>query len=161
MQDRKGEHTQLLAELRAQGYLRVRVNGEVHALDDNLKLDARKKHTLEAVVDRFRIKEDLRLRLAESLETTLALADGLAILAPLKDDKDDNAIEDILFSSKYSCPVCSHAVTELTPRLFSFNSPQGACTTCDGLGGDQFIDCLLYTSPSPRDRTRSRMPSSA
>ncbi len=157
VQDRKGEHTQLLAELRAQGYLRVRVNGEVHALDDNLKLDARKKHTLEAVVDRFRIKEDLRLRLAESLETTLALADGLAILAPLKDDrkehgkddKDDNAIEDILFSSKYSCPVCSHAVTELTPRLFSFNSPQGACTTCDGLGGDQFIDeNKVITDPS-------------
>jgi len=143
VQDRKGEHTQMLAELRAQGYLRVRVDGEVHALDDNLKLDARKKHTVEAVIDRFRIKEDLRLRLAESLETTLGLADGIAILAPLQDGRDDDTndtIEEILFSSKYSCPVCSHAVTELTPRLFSFNSPQGACGTCDGLGGDQFID---------------------
>ncbi len=140
VQDRKGEHTQMLAELRAQGYLRVRVDGEVHALDDNLKLDARKKHTVEAVVDRFRIKEDLRLRLAESLETALGLADGIAILAPLDSDDSDDPVEEILFSSKYSCPVCSHAVTELTPRLFSFNSPQGACSTCDGLGGDQFID---------------------
>jgi excinuclease ABC subunit A len=137
VQDRKGEQTQLLTELRAQGYLRVRVDGQVLPLDDNLTLDARKKHTLEAVVDRFRIKEDLRLRLAESLETTLALADGIAILAPMDEDTD---LEEILFSSKYSCPVCSHAVTELSPRLFSFNSPQGACPTCDGLGGDQFID---------------------
>lgn len=146
VQDRKGEHMQLLAELRAQGYLRVRVDGQVLSLDDSLKLDARKKHTLEAVIDRFRIKEDLRLRLAESLETTLALADGIAILAPMDEDTD---LEEILFSSKYSCPICSHAVTELSPRLFSFNSPQGACPTCDGLGGDQFIDeSKVITDPA-------------
>ncbi len=146
VQDRKGEHTQLLAQLRSQGYLRVRIDGEVHPLDDNIKLDARRKHSLEVVVDRFRIKEDLGLRLAESLETTLTLADGIAILAPM--DADDQQ-EDLIFSSKYSCPVCDHAVTELTPRLFSFNSPQGACESCDGLGGDQFIDPdKVITDPS-------------
>ncbi|OED36313.1 excinuclease ABC subunit A [Chromatiales bacterium (ex Bugula neritina AB1)] len=137
VQDRKGEHTQLLSELRSQGYMRVRIDGEVHALDDNIKLDARRKHTLEAVVDRFRIKSDLRLRLAESLETTLGLADGLAILSPMD---NDTTVEELIFSSKYSCPVCDHTVAELTPRLFSFNNPQGACDVCDGLGADQFID---------------------
>ncbi len=138
VKDRKGEHSQLLTELRAQGYLRVRIDGAVHPLDESITLDARKKHTLEAVIDRFSIKEDLRLRLAESLETTLALADGLAIVAPLEATIDGP--KELLFSNKYSCPICSHAVTELSPRLFSFNSPQGACDTCDGLGGDQFID---------------------
>lgn len=146
VQDRKGEHTQLLSQLQAQGYLRVRIDGQVHTLDDTIKLDARRKHSLEAVVDRFRIKQDLRLRLAESLETTLALADGLAILAPMEEGDEQ---EELIFSSKYSCPVCDHAVSELTPRLFSFNSPQGACGTCDGLGGDQFIDPdKVITDPS-------------
>ncbi len=137
VQDRKGEHTQLLSELRSQGFVRVRIDGEVHPLDDNIKLDARRKHTVEAVVDRFRIKSDLRLRLAESLETTLALADGIAVLSPMD---DETTAGELIFSSKYSCPVCDHSVAELTPRLFSFNNPQGACATCDGLGADQFID---------------------
>ncbi len=138
VRDRKGEHTQLLTELRSQGYLRVRINGEVHTLDESITLDAKRKHTVEAVIDRFRIKDDLRLRLAESLETALRLSDGIAILAPM--DEPDSTDEELLFSSKYSCPVCAHAVTELTPRLFSFNSPHGACEVCDGLGGDQYID---------------------
>lgn len=147
VKDRKGEHSQLLTELRAQGYLRVRIDGAVHPLDESITLDARKKHTLEAVIDRFSIKEDLRLRLAESLETALALADGLAIVAPLEADENNPA--ELLFSNKYSCPVCNHAVTELSPRLFSFNSPHGACTACDGLGGDQFVDPdKLITDPS-------------
>jgi len=140
VQERKGEHTQLLAELRAQGYLRVRIDGVIHTLDDSIKIDSRRKHTIEAVIDRFRIKADLRLRLAESIETALALADGLAILAPMDDADDAPGFEEILFSSKYSCPICSHAVSELSPRLFSFNGPQGACESCDGLGGNQFID---------------------
>lgn len=147
VQERKGEHSQLLAELRSQGYLRVRIDGEVHPLDESITLDARRKHTLEAVIDRFSIKDDLALRLAESLETALGLADGLAIVAPLDADKDN--IEELLFSNKYSCPICNHAVTELSPRLFSFNGPQGACTSCDGLGGDHFIDPdKLITDPS-------------
>ena len=147
VQDRKGEHSQLLTELRAQGYLRVRIDGSVHPLDESIALDARKKHTVEAVIDRFSIKDDLRLRLAESLETALALANGLAIIAPLDAGQDSPA--DLLFSNKYSCPICDHAVTELSPRLFSFNSPQGACEACDGLGGDQFVDPdKLITEPS-------------
>ena len=138
IRDRKGEHTQTLTELRTQGYLRARIDGEVHTLDESITLDAKRKHTIEAVVDRFKIKQDLRLRLAESLETALRLSDGIAVLASM--EKDNAATEELLFSNKYSCPVCAHAVTELTPRLFSFNSPHGACEVCDGLGGDQYID---------------------
>lgn len=136
IKDRKGEHTQTLTELRSQGYLRVRVNGEVVPLDESIKINAKKKNTIEAVIDRFKIKPDLRLRLAESLETALRLSDGIAIIASMDDDDTD----ELLFSNRYSCPVCAHAVTELTPRLFSFNSPHGACEICDGLGGDQYID---------------------
>ncbi|MEM7258964.1 MAG: excinuclease ABC subunit UvrA, partial [Pseudomonadota bacterium] len=135
---RKGEHTQLLLELRSKGYLRVRIDGEVCPLDESISLDAKKNHTIEVVVDRFSIKEDTRLRLAESLETSLALSDGLAILAPLK--ADDDSFSERLFSNRYSCPLCDHSLPELSPRLFSFNGPQGACEVCDGLGGDQFID---------------------
>jgi len=136
IKDRKGEHTQTFAELRSQGYLRVRINGEVVALDESIQLNAKKKSTIEVVIDRFKIKQDLRLRLAESLETALRLSDGIAIIAAM----DNNDTEELLFSNRYSCPVCAHAVTELTPRLFSFNSPHGACEVCDGLGGDQYID---------------------
>ncbi len=136
--DRKGEHSQQLTELRAKGYLRVRIDGEVHPLDESITLDAKKKHTIEVVVDRFSIKEDLRLRLTESLETSLTLAEGLAIVAPL--NPEDKSLKEKLLSNKYSCPMCDHSVPELSPRLFSFNSPQGACGVCDGLGGDQVID---------------------
>lgn len=141
VRDRKGEHTQTLTELRSQGYLRARVDGEVLTLDESITLDAKRKHTIEAVIDRFKIKDDLRLRLAESLETALRLSDGIAILASMENEQgNDKNSEELLFSNKYSCPVCAHAVTELTPRLFSFNSPHGACEVCDGLGGDQYID---------------------
>ncbi len=136
IKDRKGEHTQTLNELRSQGYLRVRINGEVVTLDESIQINAKKKNTIEAVIDRFKIKQDLRLRLAESLETALRLSDGIAIIASMDDDESG----ELLFSNRYSCPVCAHAVTELTPRLFSFNSPHGACEVCDGLGGDQYID---------------------
>lgn len=138
IKDRKGEHTQTLTELRSQGYLRARINGEVLTLDESITLNAKKKHTIEAVIDRFKIKDDLRLRLAESLETALRLSDGIAVLAPMESTSETT--DELLFSNKYSCPVCAHAVTELTPRLFSFNSPHGACEVCDGLGGDQYID---------------------
>jgi len=137
VKDRKGEHTQTLKELQSQGYLRVRIDGTVHTLDESIQIDAKRKHTIEAVIDRFKIKDDLRLRLAESLETALRLSDGIAVISPM--DESDNT-EELTFSNKYSCPVCAHAVTELTPRLFSFNSPHGACDKCDGLGGDQYID---------------------
>ena len=137
VRDRKGEHTQLLTELRSQGYLRARIDGTVQTLDESITLDPKRKHTIEVVVDRFRIKQDLRLRLAESLETAIGLSGGTAVLAPMD---EDSKTDELLFSNQYSCPVCDHAVTELTPRLFSFNSPHGACDVCDGLGGDQFID---------------------
>ena len=147
IKDRKGEHTQTLTELRSQGYLRVRINGEVVALDESIRLNAKKKSTIEVVIDRFKIKQDLRLRLAESLETALRLSDGIAIIAAM----DNNDSEELLFSNRYSCPVCAHAVAELAPRLFSFNSPHGACEVCDGLGGDQYIDEDKVIS----DRTKS------
>jgi excinuclease ABC subunit A len=136
IQNRKGEFSQLLKSLQAQGYLRLRVNGEVVSLTPELQLDKRKKHTVEVVVDRFKGSSDIGLRLAESFETALQLSDGLAILAPM----DAAQGEDMLFSSRFSCPRCGYSVPELTPRLFSFNSPLGACENCDGLGLDQYFD---------------------
>ncbi|MGV6851388.1 MAG: excinuclease ABC subunit UvrA [bacterium] len=136
IRDRKGEHLQVFAELRAQGYVRVRVNGYVYDLDEVPKLELHKKHTIEAVIDRFKVKEGLQQRLAESFETALTLADGLAIIAGM----DGELEPELLFSSQYSCPSCGYALTELEPRLFSFNNPAGACPACDGLGIDQFFD---------------------
>jgi excinuclease ABC subunit A len=136
VRERKGEHAQVFEQLRAQGYVRVRVNGTLHEIDAVPPLALRQKHTIEAVVDRFKPREDLRQRLAESFETALKLGDGMAIVQSL----DDAAAEPLLFSSKYSCPVCDYALPELEPRLFSFNSPLGACPTCDGLGVTQFFD---------------------
>jgi len=138
VRNRKGEHVQVLQELRAQGFVRARVNGEVIDLDDELpKLELRHKHTIEAVVDRFRVREDLAQRLAESFETALALADNLAVAAPMDSDSD---IEELLFSARYACPVCDYSLPELEPRMFSFNNPNGACETCDGLGVKQYFD---------------------
>jgi excinuclease ABC subunit A len=136
VRERKGEHAQVFEQLRAQGYVRVRVNGTLHEIDAVPPLALRQKHTIEAVVDRFKPREDLRQRLAESFETALKLGDGMAIVQSL----DDATTEPLLFSSKYSCPVCDYALPELEPRLFSFNSPIGACPTCDGLGVTQFFD---------------------
>ena len=134
--DRKGEHVQLMADLMAQGFIRARINGEVYELDQPPTLDLRKKHRIDAIVDRFKVKEDIRLRLAESFETALRLADGVARIAFM----DDDGQEEITFSDRFACNICGYSLTELEPRLFSFNNPSGACPTCDGLGVKQFFD---------------------
>ncbi len=134
--DRKGEHVQLMADLQAQGFVRARIDGEIYELDQPPELDLRKKHTIEAIVDRFKVKDDLRLRLAESFETALRLADGVARIAWMNDSKQ----EEIIFSDRFACNICGYSLTELEPRLFSFNNPSGACPGCDGLGVKQFFD---------------------
>jgi excinuclease ABC subunit A len=203
VQGRKGEHVKVLEELRAQGYVRARVNGEVIELDQVPDLELRKKHTIEAVIDRFKVRPDLKQRLADSFETALRLSDGLARIAFMDDVQDvlvsrehmdvrsdqgqdvlvsrehmdvrsdqgqdvlvsrehmdvrsdqgqdvlvsrehmdvrsDRRQDELIFSAKYACPVCNYSLTELEPRLFSFNNPVGACPTCDGLGVRQFFD---------------------
>ena len=139
VQNRKGEHVQLLTDLQSQGFVRARIDGEVYELDDPPKLDLRRKHTIEVVVDRFKVREDMALRLAESFETTLKLADGLAKIAPMN-GKGNGKGEELLFSDRFACPICSYSIQELEPRLFSFNNPVGACPSCDGLGVRQFFD---------------------
>lgn len=134
--ERKGEHQKLLTELLAQGFIRARIDGEIFELDDAPDLELHKKHTIEAVVDRFKVKEDMELRLAESFETALRLSDGLARVAYM-DNKDQ---DELIFSANFACPECGHSIQELEPRLFSFNNPVGACPTCDGLGMEQFFD---------------------
>ena len=134
--ERKGEHVQLMADLQAQGFIRARIDGEIYELDQPPALDLRKKHNIDAIVDRFKVKEDLRLRLAESFETTLRLADGVARIAYM----DDEDAAEIVFSDRFACNHCGYSLTELEPRLFSFNNPSGACPTCDGLGVKQFFD---------------------
>jgi excinuclease ABC subunit A len=136
VQDRKGEHIQLLADLRAKGFVRARINGEIVELDDPPKLDLRRKHSIDVVVDRFKVREDLSLRLAESFETALGIADGVARIAWM--DKPEHA--ELVFSDKFACTECGYALAELEPRLFSFNNPVGACAACDGLGVKQFFD---------------------
>src|ERR1700758_373222 len=133
IRERKGEHVQVFEQLRAQGFVRARVDGAVYDLDAVPPLTLRQKHTIEAVIDRFRPREDIKQRLAESFETALRLGDGLAIVV----DMDDAKASEQLYSSRYSCPVCDYSLPELEPRLFSFNSPVGACPTCDGLGVTQ------------------------
>ncbi len=133
---RKGEHHKLLESMRAQGYLRARINGEIHDLDALPTLDPKRKHHIEIVIDRFKVREDLRSRLAESFETATELADGLALIAWM--DEPERA--PLVFSARYACPVCGYALRELEPRLFSFNNPAGACPTCDGLGVHQYFD---------------------
>ncbi len=136
VKERKGEHVKLLQELLAQGFLRARIDGEVIELDSPPPLDLRRKHTIEVVVDRFKVRDDLGLRLAESFETALKLADGIARVAFL--DEPERA--ELLFSAGFACPVCGYSLSELEPRLFSFNNPVGACPACDGLGVKQFFD---------------------
>ncbi|MFT3757063.1 MAG: excinuclease ABC subunit UvrA [Pseudoxanthomonas sp.] len=136
IRERKGEHAQVFEQLRAQGFVRVRVDGVVHEIDAVPPLALRVKHTIEAVIDRFRPRADLKQRLSESFETALKLGDGMVSVMSL--DKPDAA--PLLFSSKYSCPVCDYSLPELEPRLFSFNSPVGACPACDGLGVAEFFD---------------------
>ncbi|TDB55825.1 excinuclease ABC subunit UvrA [Photorhabdus khanii] len=136
VKERKGEHTKLLDNLAAQGYIRARIDGEVCDLSDPPKLELQKKHTIEVVIDRFKVRTDLAQRLAESFETALELSGGTAIVA----DMDDNKAEELIFSANFACPACGYSMSELEPRLFSFNNPAGACPTCDGLGIQQFFD---------------------
>ncbi|WP_028301443.1 excinuclease ABC subunit UvrA [Oceanospirillum beijerinckii] len=132
---RKGEHLNLFGELKGQGFVRVRINEKVYDLDELPVLDKNKKHTTEVVVDRIKVRDDQQQRLAESFETALQLADGLAIVHFMDGEQDD-----ITFSSKFACPECGYSIQELEPRLFSFNNPAGACQTCDGLGTHQFFN---------------------
>jgi len=134
---RKGEHLQLLDDLRAQGFIRARINGELYELDEPPTLDLRKKHTIEVIVDRFKIRDDISLRLSESFETALRIADGIAIAASLENNQE------IIFSERYACTQCGYSLTELEPRIFSFNNPKGACPGCDGLGVRQHFDPQL------------------
>lgn len=167
VRDRKGEHLQVFEQLRAQGYVRARVDGVLHELETVPALGLRQKHTIEAVIDRFRPKADLKQRLAESFETALRLGEGIVKVVDLDDGQDnpsarsgdsassnnrgathisgrakatDAKSSETLFSSRYSCPICDYSLSELEPRLFSFNSPNGACPSCDGLGVNQMFD---------------------
>ena len=137
VRNRKGEHLQLFEELRAQGFVRARVDGVVYELDEVPALELRRKHTIEVVVDRIKVREDLKQRLAESFETTIALSDGLALVTPMD---PASSLAEKLFSARYSCPYCDYSLQELEPRMFSFNNPNGACPECDGLGVSQFFD---------------------
>tara|TARA_B110000003_G_scaffold117651_1_gene120123 strand:+ start:1064 stop:3886 length:2823 start_codon:yes stop_codon:yes gene_type:complete len=135
IKDRKGEHLHLFETLRRQGFIRARIDGIVCDLDEAPVLNKKQKHTIEVVVDRFKVKEDIALRLAESFETALNLAEGLVVISYMDGEQPDQ-----LFSAKFACPVCNYSLNELEPRLFSFNNPAGACPTCDGLGVHQFFD---------------------
>lgn len=136
VKNRKGEHVKLLDSLAAQGYIRARIDGEICDLSDPPELALQKKHTIEVVVDRFKVRSDLATRLAESFETALELSGGTAVVA----DMDNPNAEELVFSANFACPHCGYSVPELEPRLFSFNNPAGACPTCDGLGVQQFFD---------------------
>ncbi|KZZ48034.1 MAG: excinuclease ABC subunit UvrA [Saccharospirillaceae bacterium] len=145
VRDRKGEHLHVFESLRSQGFIRARIDGLVCDLDDVPELDKRKKHSIEVVVDRFKIKDGIEQRLSESLETCIELSGGLALAASMDDEKT----EPLLFSSQFSCPHCGYSLSELEPRLFSFNNPAGACQSCDGLGVKQYFDPdLVVLDPS-------------
>lgn len=142
VKDRKGDHATLLERLRAQGYLRARIDGVITELEGDITLAAKKKHTIDVVVDRFKVREDQRLRLAESFETATALGEGNAIITAL-----DGSGDDIVFSTRFACSQCGYSLVELEPRAFSFNSPHGACSHCDGLGVSQYFDeSLIITN---------------
>jgi excinuclease ABC subunit A len=134
--ERKGEHLHVFQELIGNGFVRARINGLVVDLDDAPALDKNKKHTIEAVVDRVRVKDDIAQRLAESFETALNLSDGVAYVI----DMDDADLPATIFSARFACPTCGYSIAELEPRMFSFNNPAGACANCDGLGVTQFFD---------------------
>ena len=136
IEDRKGEHAQVLEQLRGQGFVRARIDGKLVELDEAPKLDPKKKHTIEAVVDRFKVRADQGQRIAESFETALRLSEGIARIAFL----DDSKREELVFSDKFACTICGYSLSELEPRLFSFNNPAGACAACSGLGVQQFFD---------------------
>lgn len=135
VKERKGEHVKTLENLAAQGFIRARIDGETCDLSDPPTLELHKKHTIEVVVDRFKVRDDLQQRLAESFETTLELSGGIAVVAPMDGDGAE-----VVFSANFACPHCGYSMQELEPRLFSFNNPAGACHTCDGLGVQQYFD---------------------
>ncbi|MHA2851263.1 excinuclease ABC subunit UvrA [Vibrio harveyi] len=135
VKERKGEHVKTLENLATQGFIRARIDGETCDLSDPPPLELHKKHTIEVVVDRFKVRPDLQQRLAESFETTLELSGGIAVVAPM-----DGEGEEVIFSANFACPICGYSMQELEPRLFSFNNPAGACGTCDGLGVQQYFD---------------------
>ena len=137
VRDRKGEHTKLLENLAAQGYIRARIDGEVCDLSDPPTLELHKKHTIEVVVDRFKVRDDLALRLAESFETALTLSGGIVQVVPMDGEE---GVGPMTFSANFACPECGYSMSELEPRIFSFNNPAGACPTCDGLGVQQYFD---------------------
>jgi excinuclease ABC subunit A len=136
IEGRKGEHAQILDDLRAQGFVRARIDGKVIELEDPPRIDAKKKHTIEAVVDRFKVRADAGQRAAESFETALRLSDGIARVSFMDEPKR----QELVFSDKFACTMCGYSLSELEPRLFSFNNPAGACPTCSGLGVQQFFD---------------------
>ena len=136
VKERKGEHVKLLESLAASGYIRARIDGEICDLSDPPALELQKKHTIEVVVDRFKVRADLAPRLAESFETALELSGSTAVIA----DMDNPDAQELMFSASFACPYCGYSLAELEPRLFSFNNPAGACPTCDGLGVEQFFD---------------------
>ena len=143
--NRKGEHVQLFDSLQKQGFIRARVNGEICELDDPPKLELRKKHNIDVIVDRFKVRPDLKLRLAESIETALHLSDGIVKVASID---PESGFDEMRFSANFACPECGYSISELEPRLFSFNSPVGACPECDGIGTMQFFDPrLVVKSP--------------
>jgi excinuclease ABC subunit A len=135
IRDRKGEHLQLFEQLRSQGYVRARIDGVVYELDELPDLEKNKKHHIDVIVDRLKVRPEAKLRLAESLENALELADGLATVSLMDGDASD-----LVFSARFACPTCGHSIKELEPRLFSFNNPAGACSRCDGLGVNQVFD---------------------
>ena len=135
IKERKGEHLKLLDKLKQEGFVRLRVDGEVYDIDEVPNLSKNQKHTIDVVIDRFKVRDDLKQRVADSLETALKLSDGVATISFM-----DGEQEDILFSANYACPICGYSIGELEPRLFSFNNPAGACPDCDGLGVKQYFD---------------------
>lgn len=143
VQGRKGEHLHTINNLRAEGFIRARINGIVVDLDSAPELDKNKKHNIDVVIDRFKVRPDLQNRLAESFETALQLTDGIARVAYMDEER-----EELIFSARFACPECGHSIQELEPRLFSFNNPHGACSSCDGLGVKQYFDAQKVVADS-------------
>jgi len=143
VRERKGEHLALFEQLRGQGFVRARIDGTLYELDELPKLNKLQKHSIDVVVDRFKVRSDLAQRLAESFETALKLADGIALIAPMEGE----AGQTLTFSARFACPTCGYSIGELEPKLFSFNNPAGACPTCDGLGVKLFFDPKKLVSP--------------
>lgn len=143
IRERKGEHLAVLETLRAQGFVRARIDKVLYELDDVPALDKQKKHSIEVVIDRFKVRADMQQRLAESFETAINLTDGLALIASM----DDEQATDMVFSARFACPYCGYSISELEPKLFSFNNPAGACPSCDGLGIKQFFDIKRLVNP--------------